>query len=51
MDNVQLALDLLREWSNEKLENKIGNPYYSFYCDGMNNAKKFVEEVLNMHGL
>lgn len=51
MDNVQLALDQLREWSNEKLENKEGNPYYSFYCDGNNNAKKFVEEVLNMHGL
>ena len=51
MNSVQLALDLLREWSNEKLENKSANPYYGFYCDGKNDAKKFVQEILNNYGL
>lgn len=51
MNNVQLALDQLREWSNEKLENNEDNLYFGFYCDGKNDAKKFVQEVLNMYGL
>lgn len=51
MNNVKLALDQLREWSNEELDNNDGNPYYSFYCDGKNDAKKFVQTLLNIYGL